>query len=131
MFSLLSGQSGFFWLCSSMSWESRKAQAMPAGPPPTMTTSASICGRSILGRGVLKIIMKTRLRFSLLHFVCKRWNDIKQISYYSEVGDLKNRSFGIFINRYDAPRTFHSHDVLNSATDSKCEIEFRSNRLSR
>ena len=26
--------------------DSRNAQAMPAGPPPTMTTSAGICGRS-------------------------------------------------------------------------------------
>ena len=28
-----------------MSCDRRSAQAMPAGPPPTMTTSASICGR--------------------------------------------------------------------------------------
>src|SRR5579883_1990012 len=40
-----------------MSWESRRAHAMPAGPPPTMTMSASITGRSILGSGLRNTII--------------------------------------------------------------------------
>ena len=43
---------GIRWRCArSMSCERRSAQAIPAGPPPTMTTSAGICGRSMLGEG--------------------------------------------------------------------------------
>src|SRR5205085_2643884 len=57
MFSLVSCASGFFWLCSSISCERRSAQASPAGPPPTMTTSASICGRSMPGIGLRKMII--------------------------------------------------------------------------
>src|SRR5689334_24448633 len=55
MFSLLSCESGWLALCASISCESRRAHDMPAGPPPTMTTSASICGRVTLGRGLRKI----------------------------------------------------------------------------
>src|SRR5579864_4433769 len=56
MFSLLSCASGLAELCPSISCESRSAQAIPAGPPPTMTTSAGICGREIFSGGLRKII---------------------------------------------------------------------------
>src|SRR5215469_10061419 len=54
MFSLPSGESGCALLCASISCERRKAHAIPAGPPPTMTTSAGICGRSMPSRGLRK-----------------------------------------------------------------------------
>src|SRR5271156_3401213 len=38
-----------------MSCERRRAHAIPAGPPPTMTTSAGICGRSTPSMGLRKI----------------------------------------------------------------------------
>src|ERR1700690_254440 len=57
MFSLLSGDSGWRALCASINCDSRSAQAMPAGPPPTITTSAGISGCSTLGRGLRKISM--------------------------------------------------------------------------
>src|SRR5271157_2669943 len=148
MFSLVSGASGCFELCSSMSCDRRRAQAMPAGPPPTMTTSASITGRSMLGSGFRKTIIKTyrgkmgvtivtllivklshinvdpTLKFApscyakgrahvpapvvvvtelsagnsfplgafrLLHLFNQRRNDVEQIAYYGNVGDLKDR----------------------------------------
>ena len=53
---------GCFALCSSTSCDSRKAHAMPAGPPPTMTTSASITGRSTSGSGLRNTIMKSFLK---------------------------------------------------------------------
>src|SRR5271165_1275139 len=55
IFSLLSCASGWAALCASINCASRSAQAMPAGPPPTMTTSAGICGRSTPSRGLRKI----------------------------------------------------------------------------
>ena len=39
----------------SISWDKRSAQASPAGPPPTMVTSDSICGRSTPSRGLRKV----------------------------------------------------------------------------
>src|SRR5690349_1449068 len=128
MFSLESCASGYFELCSSMSCARRRAQASPAGPPPTMTTSASICGRSILGRGLRKIniqfrvssfekfvrwrqirsgILKTRnlkLSFRLLHFFDQRRHDVEQIADHAYVGDFKNRGFRILIDREDRTR---------------------------
>src|SRR4051812_22760749 len=61
MFSLLSCASGFFALCASMSCESRSAHAIPAGPPPTITTSASICGRSTPSSGLRKTNIQKNL----------------------------------------------------------------------
>src|ERR1022692_634202 len=55
MFSFENCASGCCALCSSISCERRRAQAIPAGPPPTMTTSAGISGCSTLGRGLRKI----------------------------------------------------------------------------
>src|SRR6185437_7638321 len=60
MFSLLSCESGWLALCASMSCERRRAQAMPAGPPPTMTTSASIWGRVTFGSGLRKMSINTQ-----------------------------------------------------------------------
>src|ERR1700739_333844 len=63
MFSFESCASGWRALWSSMSCESRSAHASPAGPPPTMTTSAGISGCSILCRGLRKMSI-LRLAFS-------------------------------------------------------------------
>src|SRR5208282_1806534 len=63
MLSLVSGASGCLELYPSMSCDSRRAQAMPAGPPPTMTTSASIAGRSMRGSGLRKTIIRPTNRF--------------------------------------------------------------------
>src|ERR1700730_11728120 len=55
MFSLLSPESGWAALCASINCASRSAQAIPAGPPPTITTSAGIWGRSTPSTGLRKI----------------------------------------------------------------------------
>src|ERR1700722_3098586 len=68
MFSLLSCESGWAALCTSMSWASRSAQAMPAGPPPTITTSADIWGRSIPSIGLRKISIG--FEFQVSNFEC-------------------------------------------------------------
>src|SRR5437868_44509 len=51
------GTAGLRLLYASMSCANRKAHAKPAGPPPTMTTSASICGRVMTSRGFRKTII--------------------------------------------------------------------------
>src|SRR5688572_31607235 len=72
MFSFVSCASRCLALWSSMSCESRSAQASPAGPPPTMTTSASICGRSMSSSGLRKTSMQFRV--SSFEFQAKLWN---------------------------------------------------------
>src|SRR5581483_4455423 len=69
MLSLESWNSGFRELCWSMSCDKRRAQASPAGPPPMMTTSASMCGRSMPERGVRKVIIREEVsRFHVSSF---------------------------------------------------------------
>src|ERR1700689_5866033 len=67
------------------------------------------------------------LRF--LYFFDQRRNYVEQISHDGIVSDLKNRSFGIFVDRNDGARAFHPDDVLNRAADAQREIELGGNRL--
>src|SRR5207245_3512200 len=71
MFSLLSWESGCCVLCASISWERRSAHAMPAGPPPTMTTSAGICGRSTPSMGLRKISISFEFQVSEFQVWCE------------------------------------------------------------
>src|SRR5216683_5350812 len=66
-----------------MSCESRRAQAIPAGPPPTMTTSASIWGRSMPTRGFRKISIQRWATNSFLHGFargCESTNSLLQMA---------------------------------------------------
>ena len=47
-----------------MSCESRNAQAIPADPPPTMTTSAGMCGREMLSGALRKVIISFEFQVS-------------------------------------------------------------------
>src|SRR5947209_11746443 len=113
MFSLLSCESGLLELCSSMSCESRNAHAIPAGPPPTMTTSAGICGWLIFSGCLRKIniggLNASRFHFQgkpalksltlrLLHFFSKNRDNIEQIPDHGYIRNFKDRGFVVFIN---------------------------------
>src|SRR5579884_4216238 len=116
-----------------MSCESRSAHAIPAGPPPTMTTSASICGRSTLGSGVRKVIwliefsrpMSKKLlsRFGLLNFLRQSRDDVEKVTDYTKICYLEDRSFCIFIYGDNAARAFHADNMLNCTADSQRKIE--------
>src|SRR5258706_9721210 len=102
MFSFESCEPGLPALCASINCERRSAQAIPAGPPPTMTTSASICGRSTFERVRRKNICKSfELRLSLLDLFQQWGNDIEDVAYHADIGDLKDRRLGIFIDSHD------------------------------
>src|SRR5467141_2154732 len=123
MFSLLGCESEFLTLCASMSCDQRRAHAMPAGPPPTMTTSAGIFGRSMPSSGLRKTsIQDSASRFGFLYFLNQRRHDVKQIPDNSHIRDLENRRFMILVDRDNRTRALHSDNVLNGAADSKRKV---------
>src|SRR5207237_8038832 len=113
-----------------MSCASRRAHARPAGPPPTMTTSASICGRVMPSRGLRKTITwALRSRFHFLHFLNQRRNDVEQVADYAVIGDLEDRSLGVFVDGDDGARALHAHNMLNGAADAERKIKIGSDGL--
>src|SRR6476469_2757615 len=130
-----------------MSCDRRSAQAMPAGPPPMITTSASICGRSTPSRG----LRKTRVRIQLLTgpscllACCRRAprlgalglldllnqgrDDVEQVADDSIIGNLKDGRLGILVDGDDGSRTFHAHNVLDGAADAERQVELGSDGL--
>src|ERR1700757_5099552 len=113
MFSLLSCDAGCSELCASINCERRRAQAMPAGPPPTITTSAGICGRSTPSIGLRKTSIKSvalcflsvpscplwlkflreplSSSFHFLHFLNQRRHDIEQVPDNRVIRNLEDR----------------------------------------
>src|SRR5207302_9373880 len=95
-----------------------------------MTTSASICGRVTPSRGLRKTItwaLCSRLNF--LHFLNQRRNDVEQVADYAVIGDLEDRSLGVFVDGDDGARAFHAHDVLDGAADAERQIKLGSDGL--
>src|ERR1700758_5581986 len=128
-----------------MSWARRSAQAMPAGPPPTITTSAGICGRPTPSIGFLKtsienlfatdlrgshgsgrftrfdpcepVLIRGRLASCLrfLYLFGQGRHDVEQISHDGEVCDLKDRGLRVFVHGDNRARALHADDMLNGA----------------
>src|ERR1700760_3657646 len=107
MFSLETGGRGEAFsaslaLWASMSCDRRSAQAIPAGPPPTMTTSASICGRSIPSIGRRKWIMafdwKPASGLRLLDFFGQRRDHIEQVAHHPVIRDLEDGCLHVLID---------------------------------
>src|SRR5215831_2369243 len=160
MFSLLSCELGFAELCSSINCERRRAHAIPAGPPPTITTSAGICGRSIPSSGLRKTIMKNfcyadsemkQLErnlpsptaesvllgsktltpgFRLLDFFNQWRYDIEQVAHDCVISDLENWCLRILIDSDDCARALHPNNVLNRTADAERQVELGRNGLS-
>src|SRR5438045_3526639 len=104
---------------------------MPEGPPPTMTTSASICGRSIFASGLRKWIIGLLNAFGLFYFFNQRRHNLKNVSHDAVIRNLENWRFRIFVDGDDRARAFHANDVLDGAADSEREIKLGSNGLPR
>src|SRR4029077_5740289 len=56
---------GFLALCSQTAGTNPTPHPIPAGPPPTMTTSAGICGRSTPSMGLRKISISFSFEFQV------------------------------------------------------------------
>src|SRR6188768_324776 len=80
-----------FWSCASLS-----AADMPAGPPPTISTSTSRVSRSAT---------------LLVQLSDHRGDDFEQVAGDAVVGDFEDRRFRILVDRDDGARPLHADQV--------------------
>src|SRR6266446_3729919 len=99
-------------LCFLMSFARCSAQLNPAGPAPTISTSASSCSRCTLNL------------FCLLQLFGERGHDFENVADYAVIGDFEDRRVLILVDRDYRARALHTNDVLNGAADSERQIQF-------
>src|SRR5690606_16003105 len=80
---------------------SRSAADMPAGPPPTISTSTSSVSR-VIGvlrgaSGCFRVHQGASGCFLLLQFGDHRWHHLEQVAGDAEVGDLENGRLGVLV----------------------------------
>src|SRR3954447_18459647 len=101
---------------SFCSCASRSAADMPAGPPPTISTSTSRVSRSAT---------------LLVEFGDHGGHDLEEVARDPVVRDFEDRRLGILVDRDDRARAFHADEMLDRARDAKRDVELWRNRLSR
>src|SRR3954447_12621037 len=101
---------------SFCSCASRSAADMPAGPPPTMSTSTSNVSRSAT---------------LFVQFGDHGGHDLEEVARDPVVRDFEDRRLGILVDRDDRARAFHPDEMLDRARDAKRDVELWRNRLSR
>src|SRR3954454_20373591 len=99
---------------SFCSCASRSAADMPAGPPPTISTSTSRVSRSAT---------------LLVEFRDQRGDHFEQVPRDAVVGDLEDRRFRVLVDRDDGPRAFHPDQMLDRARDPERDVELRRDGL--
>src|SRR5215467_8664615 len=107
------------WLCFLMSWARWSAQLSPAGPAPTMSTSASSCSR---GTATLP---------GLLQLFGESGHDFEDVADDAIVCDLEDRGVLVLVDRNDGARALHADDVLDGAADAQRKIKLRDRKSTR
>src|SRR5882724_1627150 len=97
-------------LCFLIRFARCSAQLNPAGPAPTISTSASSCSR------------RTVTLLCFLQLFCQRGHNLKNVTDHAVICDLKNRGVLVLVDGNDGARTLHSNHVLNRAADSQRQI---------
>src|SRR5262249_8991977 len=105
------------WLCFLMRLARCRAQLRPAGPAPTIRTSASSCSRA------------TATSFCLMQLFGQGGHDFEDVANHAVVGDFEDRRVLVFVDGDDGARALHAHDVLDGAGNAEGEIEFRRDGL--
>src|SRR5215510_4070049 len=93
-------------LCFLMRLAKWRAQLRPAGPAPTIRTSASSCSRS------------TATSFCILQFFGESGHDFEDVAHNAVVGDFEDGGILVFVDGDDGARAFHADDVLDGAADA-------------
>src|ERR1700733_2380088 len=102
-----------------------------------MTTSASICGRSMPSIGLRKWIMVLRgavflsLGFRFLDFFGERRDHVEEVAHNTIIGDLEDGGLYVFINRNNGARALHADDMLDGAADAERNVELGGHGLTR
>src|SRR4051794_32797397 len=99
---------------SFCSCASRRAADIPAGPPPTISTSTSSVSRSLT---------------LLVQFRDDGRDDLEQIANDAIIRDLEDRRLAVLVDRDDRPRALHADEMLDCAGDPERDVELRRNRL--
>src|SRR5262249_57699325 len=107
------------WLCCLMSAARWRAQLRPAGPAPTIRTSASSCSRA------------TATSFCLMQLFGQGGHDFEDVADHTVVGDFEDGRVLVLVDGDDGARALHAHDVLDGAGNAEGQIEFRRDGLAR
>src|SRR5687767_5717012 len=99
---------------SASSWVSRRAQARPAGPPPTIATptsmrssSGSVGGptnslaESTGGGNSIGAVLIGASALPGLHGVGELGQDLVEVAHHAEVGELEDRGVRVLVDRDD------------------------------
>src|SRR5947199_3275042 len=70
-----------------------------------------------------------RLGFGFFQRFGEGGHDFEDIGDDAVVGDLKNWTLLVFVDRYDSARAFHADDMLDGAAYAEREIQLRRNGL--
>src|ERR1700739_370777 len=97
-------------LCFLIKLARCSAQLNPAGPAPTISTSASSCSRC------------TPNLFGLLQFFRKRRHDFEDVADDAVIGNFEDGGVLVLVDGHDGSRALHPHDVLNRAADAQRQI---------
>src|SRR5882762_38793 len=92
-------------LCLLIKFARCSAQLSPAGPAPTISTSASSCSRWMVNL------------FCFLQLFGERGHDFEDVTNDAVVGDFEDRRVLILVDGHDGARALHADDVLNRAAD--------------
>src|SRR5688572_12514413 len=96
--------------CCLWSWASRSAADIPAGPPPTMSTSTSSvsrCKETPRSGHTTTPDLKSGLPVQLRDH---RGHDLEEVPGDAEVGDLEDGRFRVLVDRDDRTGPFHADE---------------------
>src|SRR5215471_1732224 len=93
------------------------AQLKPAGPAPTIRTSASSCSRW------------TATLLCLLQLFGQGRHDFEDVSDHAVVGKFEDGRVLVLIDGDDGAGAFHADDMLDGTADTEREIELGRNGL--
>ncbi len=79
----------------------------------------------------LRTISFIRSAFRLFDLVDQNRNGFEQVADDAVIGDVEDRCFRVFVDRYDRPGVFHPNDMLDRTGNAERNVEFRGNGLPR
>ena len=71
------------------------------------------------------------LSFCFFNFLDHHRNGFEEVADDAVVGDVEDRSFGVFVDGDDRAGVLHADDVLDRTRDAESDVNLRSDRLAR
>ena len=64
-----------------------------------------------------------------LQFLCELWDNLKQITDQSIIGNLEDGTILVFVDGHDCSRVFHAGYMLNGTADSDSDLQIWSHNF--